>query len=419
MHSTNGTVIVITKIILIWSFLFIPSFFIGGSFPIINGLFLNKQNAAIRDTSLVYFWDTFGALMGGLLTGFWFLPYFGFQATATIGSIINLIIAITIIPKKYLKIATFSLLLIILAQTIYPAIAARLFNKPSQANHYLNNQYLKKRFGNILYQKISPYGVVTIGNNAFGVKNNKVLFINYRDMCWSEDHASESTIGQLLAQQLPMQSHILNIGLGCGFTADAVAEYKNIQQVSIVEINPIVAEGTKKYFNKENNNLLSKTKTKLIIQDGAAYIRNTKNKFNAVVIDIEEPTIVDSSPLFTSEYYQFIHKTLRSNGILAIWAPAGTNKFEKIIYNTLKTSFKFVSIRIIERYPIFYASDKEYPPLFPKKPDETNTVNTILQTNTSDINTLDQRVLEKYFSIQNSFGIPAKDENQLIDHTNN
>lgn len=43
----------------IWTFLFIPAFFIGGAFPIVYGLYLRSTNHASQDTGLVYFIDMF------------------------------------------------------------------------------------------------------------------------------------------------------------------------------------------------------------------------------------------------------------------------------------------------------------------------------------------------------------------------
>jgi len=397
LYVSSPLLVAIFKIVLMWLFLFVPAFFIGGSFPLINGLIVSNRRQ--NTTGLLYFWDTIGSLVGGVVTGFILLPYYGFSFTCLLASGINFVLAILIGPKLVLR--------IIPAVFLACIILISFRSGKSEFRNYLTEPSLSVRFGTILFQKISPYGVVTIGNNVFGSQGLKGLFINYRGMCLSPSHESESSLGRLATQELPFDSRVLNIGLGCGFTAQSIALQSNVKYLDIVEINPVVVEATEQFFKKDNGDVTHSPKTNLIVEDGAVFIQRTKNKYNAVVVDIEEPTIITSSPLFTSEYIGMIHNILLPDGILAFWIIAGNDNMNKVLYNTLKANFAFVYTRkIAGRFFTFYATDQKRTALQPVTIEENKEVERILKVKNFEINSLDHRVLEKFFDLNNAFNLP-------------
>ncbi len=437
------------KIIIIWIYLFIPAFFIGGSFPLVNGLYLESVEKGTRDTGLVYFWDTFGSILGAFLAGFLLLPQLGFRLTCVVAIFINLLIALSIAPKKkwYIFILLFGLLILINEYFFYqknkiniipddstPLVHALqpqenlsssfLTDKPTNKNLMASAaipEYpeLDKIFGNILFQENSPFGKITIGNNAREQDGNKVLFVNYRDMCHSQSHSSESKIGVLATSNLPENSRVLNIGLGCGFTAGAINQQKTVTKLDVAEINAVVAKGTSQFFTKENGDVLNSPKTTLLIEDGAEFIRNTQNKYNAIVIDIEEVSVIYSSPLYTKEYFTIAKNKMSDDGILALWAQRGGEEFEKIIYNTLRSVFENVEIIMIDGFYTFYASSSSTRMPDPALAGRTTSlakqeVKKVLDNPINLINTLDNQILEKYFDVRAYFNLPIDYEEEFI-----
>lgn len=414
----GGSLAVIARNALMWIYLFVPAFFIGGAFPLVNGLFLESKERGVRDTGLVYFWDTVGSILGAFMAGFWLLPRVGFEATILVAVFLNIIIAAVVAPRvrqRQIILALLVILSLVKIQHILKTDSQSLTSPADgeQQNTLSEFSYLSKRFGDVLFREPSPFGQITIGNNAFGRPGNKVLFINYRDMCWSAEHGSESRMANIAIAPLPVNSRVLNIGLGCGFTAAEVLRQPNVAELDIAEINPVVAKGTARYFKAENQDVLGSPKTNLYLRDGAEYIRQTGKRYDAVVIDIEEPTVLYSSPLYTKEYFQIFRKKLGSRGVLAVWAHNGSAEFEKVMYNTLQSVFKHVTIRVLDAYYTYYASDEDYNFGSPETA-EKQFISSVLQANISTVNTLDNRALEKYFNLQSFFNLPADYKEKYI-----
>lgn len=390
------------KFTLFWVFLFIPAFFIGGSFPLINDLYL-KNTQSEKSTVTIYFWDTIGSLFGALLTGFLFIPYWGMLVSIIIPIAINLLICVLLVKNNKIKILVFVYLIVI---PIFSFSKKEKISEVKKDSLQQVKEQLDVKFGKIVFQKNSPFGMITVGDNALAIPGNRGLFVNYRDMCHSKINQSEKMMGKVTADHLPQNSNILNIGLGCGFTANQIASHQNVKHLDIAEINPIVAEASGNYFSVENNQVLKSPKVSLHLQDGSEFIRQTKNKYNAVVIDIEEVSIIYSSLLYTQDYFKIIKSKLKPNGIIALWSFYVSPDFSKVIYNTLSSVFPHVSMRIWDGDITFYGSMKPMNLKSEEKYEEV-LLNYIHSSPIKDINTIENRSLEKYFNINKQFGLPG------------
>ncbi|MBL1274595.1 MAG: fused MFS/spermidine synthase [Ectothiorhodospiraceae bacterium] len=426
----NPNVVEWLRGLLIALFLFVPAFFLGGAFPLINGLYLQGNSDSTTGTGVVYFFDIMGSVLGLLLAGFWLLPTYGLMVTLLVATAASIVTALFLSPgHKHTAITLVASLVLINfwftwqkeTEDITPALSTSnttLHKNPSAvidetlpiAPDYPS---LTERFGKILFQKQSPFGRITVGTNVLGIPGNKALFINYRDMCLSIDNESERRLGLFATSRLNSGARVLNIGLGCGFTASQVLANQSVASIDIVEINPVVVEAARLYFNKENEGVLESSRTRLHIQDGAEFLRNNTARYNAIIIDIEEISVVYSSPLYTKEYFEIITQRLAPGGILALWAQTGSPKFGKIILNTLREVFSHVEIRLINGFYTYYGSDQPLA-LPPVRDSERQQTMAVLNAPISEMNTLDNRVLEKYFNIRQFFVLPSDYQERFI-----
>jgi spermidine synthase len=69
-----------------------PTICMGGTLPLLARRFTGDLNAAGTSIGALYTINTFGAVCGTFLTGFFFIPWFGLRITALIASLISLII---------------------------------------------------------------------------------------------------------------------------------------------------------------------------------------------------------------------------------------------------------------------------------------------------------------------------------------
>ena len=384
---TNEFIVAISTSAILWFYLFIPALFLGGAFPLINGLYLNNKDSGIEDTGIVYFWDTSGAVLGAFAAGFLLIPYLGFENTSIITSAMSLMIANRITPIKILKTGTATIILLLFGILII-----------NNQNRFLSdNLNFNARFGAILFQETSPFGEVTVGKVS---ADDKTLFINYRDMCGTDSNVSEKSIGSIVANQLELGARVANIGLGCGFTAGYIAKNNNAEILDIIEINPVVAKAANLEFAEHNGDVLNLPKTRLHIADGFQFIKTADKIYDAIIVDVEEYSVVYSSPLYTRDFFEIAGKKLHPGGILALWTyNSRDEQVQKIILNTLREVFPFIAIRKIAGFYLFFASDEKMN-IHPENQEESLMIKKILDNSLAEINTVDNRVIEKYYDLQ-------------------
>jgi len=369
--TQNQDVIFILKLFITWIFLLIPALFLGGALPLLTGLFQKDYKSRTTDTSIIYFWDTLGASLGALIVGIGFIPFLGIKHAFWIIVGLNLIIFLSTwrLTKltKMLNVALGAFALIIGSLVSLHFYSNIKPSTPSLNQPLLNQNFFKDE--KIVWQKNSSFGVVTVTSPQNLSPELKFLYINYRQMCNSMDRksSSEADIADNTTQLMKNTGHVLNIGLGCGMTAKTLAQSSKVKALTIAEINPTVVEANNLHFKAYNEAVLQNPKTQLLTKDGAEVVRQASDQyFEAIVIDIEEPTIIHSSPLFTVDYFDIIKNKLKSDGVFSLWFFENPNKdtleAQKIILNSLKTVFPYVKAYQNPNYNgfSFYASQQPF-----------------------------------------------------------
>jgi len=389
--------------VVVWAYLFVPAFFIGGAFPIVNGLYLRSASSATADTGSVYFWDIAGSIAGALIAGFYLIPRLGLRSTIILPVLINLALCALLVRGRTLRLAFVGAIVLASGYAVYTRGTVALAN---QTYHFEGEEKLKRRFGTVLFQETSPYGRVTVGIDPRR-GNRKTLFINYRDMCHSDASESEVLMASEVGALLRPPASVMNIGLGCGFTASEVASHAAVEKLQIVEINPTIAKASREYFRVENRAVLEQQKTTVTLVDGARFLRTRPERFDAILVDIEEITVVYSSPLYTKEYFEIVRQRLKPGGVFALWSFFGSEGMSKVLLNTVRAVFPHVRLRLTERAVMFFASDAPLDGIVPAGADEASQIAQIDRNPIREVNALDRRVLERHYDMRATFGFPA------------
>ena len=237
--------------------------------------------------------------------------------------------------------------------------------------------------GQSRYQYIDV--VETVGHGKMLLNDGIVMFSEKDEFVYHE-----------MMAHVPLFTHphpkkILIIGGGDGGVAREVLRHKSVTQCTLVEIDKMVTHVAKKYFPKiassfKNPNL------KLKIQDGVQFVKNSKQKFDIVLVDSTDP-FGPAKALFSKAFYKNVFQILSKEGILVVQAESPFFEIEtqKYILQSLKTSFPFVSLYNYNNtvYPgglwSFAFASKKYHPLKDFKPNNKKIKQMKLSYYNSDI----------------------------------
>lgn len=119
---------------------------------------------------------------------------------------------------------------------------------------------------------------------------------------------------------LPILAHgkvesVLIIGGGDGGILEEVLKHKSIKRATMVEIDGEVIEVAKKYLPKICGKAFSDKRTNLIVGDGAAYVAETKNRYDLVIVDRPDP-VGPATVLFSEGFYRNCRRVMKPGAIL-------------------------------------------------------------------------------------------------------
>ena len=95
--SPPGYLSNVIRFMLSFLVLIVPTTLIGGTFPVISRMFAKKSEKIGADTGRLYSINTFGAVIGCFLAGFFLIRVIGVNGCAWLAAAINLIIGIVIL----------------------------------------------------------------------------------------------------------------------------------------------------------------------------------------------------------------------------------------------------------------------------------------------------------------------------------
>ncbi len=147
---------------------------------------------------------------------------------------------------------------------------------------------------------------------------------------------------------VPMAVHpkvrkVLVIGAGDGGVVRELVRYADLEQIDMVEIDPLVVEVCKKYL-PQTACRLDDPRLHVYYEDGLKFIRSCEDKYDLIIVDSTDP-FGPGEGLFTREFYGNCYKALKEDGIMV-------NQHESPFYPEDAVACQRAHKRIVESFPI-------------------------------------------------------------------
>lgn len=142
----------------------------------------------------------------------------------------------------------------------------------------------------------------------------------------------------------PNPKNVLVIGGGDGGTVREVLKHSSVEKVTMVEIDGMVVEASKKFI-PQTSGQLNDPKVTLHIQDGVKFMKESTEVFDVIIVDSSEP-IGPATPLFNVDFYKDVAARLFDNGIVVSQgeSPYYDMKMQKVLVKILAEVFPKVHI---------------------------------------------------------------------------
>lgn len=397
----------------------IPAVLMGVVFPLVLVRGAEGGTKVAAGISWVYVVDLAGSALGALAAGIFALPVLGIRTTVYATAGLNFAIAgwAAATTRFWAGLGVSVLAAAAATYLLVLSWGGPLAGGGNRPGWFDQDSWV---FFDILEQRNSAHGVITVGQHP---TLGKIMYVNYRVLCVENKNDSEYEMGAIVGYIFEERDRrsggsgehaVLSIGLGCGYTLLALAGSPALKPIDVVELNPTVIEMARTHFAESTGDVFSLGKVDIIEDEGFHYLRLTDRTYEAIVVDIENPSVIHSSPLYTSEFFSAAQGHLEKKGILAVWAYAGDTEYYKVLLNTLRWHFPHVVMRSnIDGNMVYFASQGPLEDIY-QTPKEIAFQARVEEFPTETINTLGNQVLQRLFKPGKYFFLPDMYEDPYI-----
>ncbi len=306
--------------------MFVPTLFMGATFPCAIQIASTTMNRVGRDVGRVYFVNTGGAIAGTVVAGFGLIPLWGLQATIQLAVSLNLCLALALFFASrwsgWRQRAT-ALIPILALGALYLSPSWDAGVMTSGVAIYGRSYFGRLATGNfrsatspdrLLYYKDGLSATVSV----HGQRELVYMRVNGKtDASNGGDMHTQLMSGHLPLLIRPDAKRVLVIGMGSGVTAGAVSLHPT-ERIDVIEIEPAVVEASV-FFAKENRGILTNPKAHVAIADGRNFLLASDGNYDVIISEPSNPWMRGIGNLFSLDFYELAAQRLAPKGIVCQW----------------------------------------------------------------------------------------------------
>jgi len=322
--------------------MFLPSMFMGASFPIAGKIAVPRMQIIGSRLGLVYFFNTLGGVAGSILTSFVFISVLGTSATVTAMVLINILLGVYLLlyekrrlsPRFVLGFATAGVLLLILGVRTTPAT---LFT--------VAYSHVEKDFPLIDYRE-GIEGTVTVHEQIKPFARTKRIDVDGLNVAGTSFMLKTL---QTLQGHIPLLLHpdpqsVLQIGFGTGQTSKCALRHP-VADFHLAEISKDVLELSDVHFQELNEGVIRHPKFTYSIVDGKNIVKYSGKRYDAVMNDGNYAVATSSASLFTKDHFENCRDKLKPGGLVSTWMTIDLDPVDfAIVLKTFQSVFPYCAL---------------------------------------------------------------------------
>ncbi|CAB5132893.1 Spermidine synthase N-terminal extension / Spermidine synthase (EC [Olavius algarvensis associated proteobacterium Delta 3] len=255
--------------------------------------------------------DYIGALVGALLFPLVVLPYLGLSRASVVFGIMNLSVAAA---GWYLLTEKHKSMLIKILVTGLVLLLTLIFS--GRWVGFLEDLLYQD---SIIYTKDTPYQRIIMTRWRDDVR----LYLNGHIQFSSIDEARyhEALVMPAMAA-CPTARSVLILGGGDGMAAREVLKYDRVQSITLIDIDPVMTDlgKTRKELLALNGSALNSKKVQIHNTDAMVFLRESRDFFDAILIDLPDPNTPSLTKLYSKAFYTLCFRRLNLGGVLSTQA---------------------------------------------------------------------------------------------------
>ncbi|WLR46026.1 polyamine aminopropyltransferase [Halobacillus litoralis] len=299
-------------------FLYLVTFTIGALTGLELPILIRKANEIgvelNRSTARVLFSDYAGGLIGGLLFAFYLRPQMGMVKSAFFVACINLAVAVLVLYLFRSEIKTFSIHLTG-AIIIGVLLIGGLFFGEEMAFSFEQKLYKDP----IIHMEESAYQRIVLTKEQGDTR----LFLNGSlQFSSTDEHRYHETLVHPPVAFSDKHEHVLILGGGDGIAARELLKYEEIKEITLVDLDSAVTNLARSNFHllQVNKGALDDPRVHVLNKDAFKFLENADQFYDVIIIDLPDPNNESLNKLYTREFYSLVRNHLSPGGAVMIQA---------------------------------------------------------------------------------------------------
>jgi hypothetical protein len=271
-------------------------------------------------------WNTLGAVVGVLLTGFVLMPKVGLRGSFTVLALVLSGAALFVAWARNKRVAmalacTVSGLLLVGSLTggknWRVVLSSGVFRWRETEVPTKSISEIRKDDEIVFYEDAAD-ATVSVERDLGQAADRLTLRVNGKvDASTHIDLSAQLLMAHLPLMVKPESQDVFVFGMGSGVTAGATLGYP-IKQLTVAEnCEPVLRAA--KCFEAFSNGVLTNARTRICSEDARTVLKLSAQQFDVIIAEPSNPWTVGIGSVFSRDFYQIATNRLKPGGIMAQW----------------------------------------------------------------------------------------------------
>lgn len=332
----------------------LPAALIGAVLPLMIRAVSREDSPLGARVGLLLTWNTLGAVVGVLLTGFVVMPWVGLRNAFGVLALVLAMGALILACQRLrpagiivaLAVCLFTGSLFVFSDTNWQYVMSSGVFRIWEKEYDPDLMAWRKRHIKIVFYRDGADATVSV-ERVDGIAAPPMLGLRTNGK--PEAGTALDLCTQMLVADLPMLSKpaakdVFVLGLASGMTAGTVLAFP-IDRLDVAEnCDPVIQAS--KLFNPWNSQVLSDPRTHLWREDARTVLKLRPQQYDVIITEPSNPWFVATGSVFSRQYYELAASRLKPGGIMAQWFQIYETRGDvvNLVLRTFSSVFPYVEV---------------------------------------------------------------------------
>lgn len=331
-----------------------PAAWIGAVLPLMIRTVSREGETFGARVGALLTWNTLGAVIGTLITGFILMPGIGLRnAFAVLALVLAAVAAVVALRRSWTPGLAFAICACLLCGSVFifggqdwqSVMSSGVF-RLWETKFNPNLMSMRRDHIKLLFYDDGPDATVSIEqvDGIIGPPEIGLRINGKPDAGTQLDLSNQLLLGHLPLIVKPDAKDVFVLGLASGMTAGATLAHP-IERLDVAEnCEPVVRASH--FFDNWNHHALNDPRTHLWREDARTVLKLRPQLYDAIITEPSNPWTVGVGSVFSREFYELAASRLKPGGIMTQWFHLYETQDDvvELVLRTFRSVFPFVEV---------------------------------------------------------------------------